>query len=49
MIINIKQGTKDSKEEYLHMIDKLETQGYIIFDIGSYDTSKKLSEVTLIK
>jgi hypothetical protein len=49
MIINIQQGTKDTKLDYLEMLDILENCGYRIFDIGCHDKIKKLSEAVLIK
>jgi hypothetical protein len=49
MHIKVYQGTKDSKEDYLKLLDSLEDQGFSIFDIGCYDKILKLSEATLIK
>jgi hypothetical protein len=49
MIIHIQQGIKDSKYDYLTTVELFEKMGYKIFDIGSYDKEKKLSEVVLIK
>lgn len=49
MIINIKQGINDSKQEYLDTIEKFESMGFVIFDIGCYDEKNNLSEATLIK
>ena len=49
MILTVKQGTKDTKEEYLDFLDSLEEQGFIVFDIKCYDKVRKLSEATVIK
>ncbi|WP_010250531.1 hypothetical protein [Acetivibrio cellulolyticus] len=49
MIINIKQGTRDTKEDYLNLLDELEGQGFRVFNISCYDLGRKLSEATMIK
>lgn len=49
MIVNIKQGINDSKQEYLDTIEKFENMGFVIFDIGCYDKNNMLSEATLVK
>ena len=50
MILNVKQGTKDSKKDYLDLLDYLvDNMGYKLFNISCYDKKNKLSEATLIK
>ena len=48
MVINIQQGTKDSKQEFLDIVEKFEQEGYRLFDIGSYDKNRQLAEAVLI-
>lgn len=49
MIIEIKQGSSNTKKEFLDTIEAFEDLGYKIFDIGCYDEQKCLAEATLIK
>jgi hypothetical protein len=49
MIVNIKQGTKDSKLDFLSLVEDLEIQGYITYSVGCCDSSNHLAEAVLIK
>jgi hypothetical protein len=49
MVIKIKQGTKDSKKDFLDEIEFFESLGYIYFSGECYDVKNKLSEATMIK
>lgn len=49
MIINIKQGTRDTKQDYLNLLDELEVQGFRVFNISCYDLGRKLSEAIMVK
>ena len=49
MIIHIKQGTKDTKQEFMDTLELIENQGYKCFEAGCYNNRLKLAEAILIK
>jgi hypothetical protein len=49
MILTLQQDKKDSKQDYLDTIDLFESLGYKVYDIGCYDTERKLSEAIMLK
>ena len=45
----MRQETRDTKQDYLNLLDELKVQGFRVFNISCYDSVRKLSEATMVK